>query len=254
MLSHYIARDQRDWDTWIPFVLMAYRGAVHSTTGYSPYFLLHGRDQVLPIDTFLQTGRLRYDVDENYVSELMARLKRVYSQVHENTERAKVKRNIQYNKKTRERNFVLGDLVYLKDLSSTIGVSKKLAKRWKGPYRVIEITGPVNYRIRKVNSREEQVVHVNRLKKYYEKERVFQGVQQEDDSTDASIENEDEEEKGAAVKIPIFPQWVEIPVVPEIDEIAAESEETGESEEEFVEPVRLRRSTRTRKPPDRLNL
>ncbi|KAG5868760.1 hypothetical protein JTB14_034646 [Gonioctena quinquepunctata] len=42
MLSHYISENQRDWDNWIPFVLMAYRGSTHSSTGYSPYFLLHG--------------------------------------------------------------------------------------------------------------------------------------------------------------------------------------------------------------------
>lgn len=29
MLSHYIREDQRDWDKWIPYVMMAYRGHIH---------------------------------------------------------------------------------------------------------------------------------------------------------------------------------------------------------------------------------
>jgi transposase InsO family protein len=38
--------DQRqfDWDEWLPLVLLAYRRTKHSVTGYSPYFMLHGRE------------------------------------------------------------------------------------------------------------------------------------------------------------------------------------------------------------------
>jgi len=32
----------------LPFFLMAYRATPHSTTGYSPFYLLHGREMVLP--------------------------------------------------------------------------------------------------------------------------------------------------------------------------------------------------------------
>ncbi|KAG5872446.1 hypothetical protein JTB14_008946 [Gonioctena quinquepunctata] len=37
MLSHYISENQRDWDNWIPFVLMAYRG-VHKFHRLQPFF------------------------------------------------------------------------------------------------------------------------------------------------------------------------------------------------------------------------
>ncbi|KAG5867343.1 hypothetical protein JTB14_038389 [Gonioctena quinquepunctata] len=100
MLSHYISKNQRDWDNWIPSVLMAYRGSTHSSTGFSPYFLLHGRDQVLPMDSMISSGRVRYDYDDNYASELLERLRRVYSDVYKNTEKANSERVKRYNKKT----------------------------------------------------------------------------------------------------------------------------------------------------------
>ncbi|KAG5868291.1 hypothetical protein JTB14_023318 [Gonioctena quinquepunctata] len=133
MLSQYICDNQRDWDSWIPFVVMAYRGTIHSSTGFSPYFLLHGRDQVLPIDDFIKPQRIRYDYDENYASELMARLNRVFIEVYKNTEKAKEKRNKRFNRKTEEKVFALGELVYLKDMATRLGTSKKLVRTWIGP-------------------------------------------------------------------------------------------------------------------------
>ena len=35
-LSNYVEDHQRDWDKHIPFLLMAYRTAVHEATGHSP--------------------------------------------------------------------------------------------------------------------------------------------------------------------------------------------------------------------------
>jgi transposase InsO family protein len=31
---------------WIPYVLMSYRTRIHSTTGYSPFFLMFGREML----------------------------------------------------------------------------------------------------------------------------------------------------------------------------------------------------------------
>jgi transposase InsO family protein len=35
-----------DWFKWISFVLMSYRTRIHSITGYSPFFLMFGRDML----------------------------------------------------------------------------------------------------------------------------------------------------------------------------------------------------------------
>ena len=37
-----------DWDLQLPFFLMGYRATPHTTTGYSPCYLLHGREMSLP--------------------------------------------------------------------------------------------------------------------------------------------------------------------------------------------------------------
>ncbi|KAJ8974783.1 hypothetical protein NQ317_017433 [Molorchus minor] len=155
-------------------------------------------------------------------SELTARLKRVYSQVFENTE--KYSRIAQYNKKTKEKEFAIGDLVYLRDMAAKIGILKKLAKYWKGPYQVKKKIGPVTYKIQKVGTKEEQVVHVNRLKPYYGNKYSENNKEQESDESEEES-GKDDEDSEYEERLPrvIFPQFLDIPITQE-DEIPREED------------------------------
>ncbi|GFX53983.1 retrovirus-related Pol polyprotein from transposon 412 [Trichonephila clavipes] len=57
-LSLMVSKNQQDWDQKVPLFLLAYRSAVHETTGYSPSQMLFGRDLRLPACDLL-FGRLR---------------------------------------------------------------------------------------------------------------------------------------------------------------------------------------------------
>ncbi|GFU71981.1 retrovirus-related Pol polyprotein from transposon 412 [Trichonephila clavipes] len=45
-----VSKNQQDWDQKVPLFLLAYRSAVHETTGYSPSQMLFDRDLRLPCD------------------------------------------------------------------------------------------------------------------------------------------------------------------------------------------------------------
>ena len=49
-MAIFVEQSQKDWDRWIPFLLMAYRSSVHETTKQTPACLMFGRELVLPID------------------------------------------------------------------------------------------------------------------------------------------------------------------------------------------------------------
>ncbi|GFX91059.1 transposon Tf2-9 polyprotein [Trichonephila clavipes] len=57
-LSLMVSKNQQDWDQKIPLFLLAYRSAVHETTGYSPSQMLFGRDLRLPCDLLLLALRI----------------------------------------------------------------------------------------------------------------------------------------------------------------------------------------------------
>lgn len=50
MLSSYVNDLHNDWDTKLPFMLFAYRTALHETTKKTPFFLVYGREARLPIE------------------------------------------------------------------------------------------------------------------------------------------------------------------------------------------------------------
>jgi transposase InsO family protein len=62
-LSHYVNSAETNCGDLIPYYLMAYRGTPHCTSGYSPYYLLHGREMILPTSNYLR-AKLASDVRE----------------------------------------------------------------------------------------------------------------------------------------------------------------------------------------------
>jgi len=69
ILGKTVAEHQKDWDTRLIFALSAYRATRHRATGYSPNFLVLGRETRAPLDVIYgrqETGR-NYDsfVEEN---------------------------------------------------------------------------------------------------------------------------------------------------------------------------------------------
>jgi hypothetical protein len=91
--------------------------------------------------------------------------------IWENLKIAQMRQKSYHNKGTAPRHFEVGDYVYLK-VSPTKGVQRfgvkgKLAPRYIGPYEVIEVCGPVAYRIQLPEqfSAVHNVFHVTQLKK-----------------------------------------------------------------------------------------
>lgn len=165
-LSQFIEEDQRNWDVWLPYVMMAYRSTPHNTTKYSPYYLLHGREMRLPIDWIRE--EIQPDLSEdNLVQEIKRRIQIAYQKVIDNTQRRKENSKLQYDLKAREKQIRVGDRVLLHQPLVRRGRSKKLAKPWIGPYTVIKINSEVNVTIKM--GKRVQKVHVNRLKPFRER-------------------------------------------------------------------------------------
>ena len=169
MLKAYTKANQRDWDEHIHLVLFAYRTSIHTSTGFTPFFLLHGYDALYPVDVKVnpELGQpLPYPA---YVNRLAKRLTLAQELVQDHIQRAQQRQAYYYDKLTKSaREYEIGDLVMEYTPTTKEKLSKKLLPKWFGPYEVIAKTTPVNYKLVCPGSKQQPwVTHVSRLKPYF---------------------------------------------------------------------------------------
>ena len=57
MLKALTEREKSSWKDHLPKLAFAYNSTVNKTTGFSPFFLMFGRQSTLPVDTMFGLGR-----------------------------------------------------------------------------------------------------------------------------------------------------------------------------------------------------
>ena len=159
MLRKFCSENKNLWEEYIPHVLMANRNTINNRSGHTPFFILHGRDARLPLDTILEPQRKTYNND--YLQVTLQALSKAFSAVKQNTADMRAQNKLQYDKKAKEQNLCIGDLVYYYDQSS---YHDKLDMKWKGKFRIVDKCGPVNFKIRALSNAREKWVHSNDLR------------------------------------------------------------------------------------------
>jgi len=169
-IAHYIDSSGTNWDVVLSFFLLAYRATPHCTTGYSPFYLLHGREMVLPNegDIKAKISPEVQNVDQvQRLENLKYSLLRAYKDVRLNNRKSHQKNKAYYDKKAKERKFEVNDKVLLFSPAKKAGRCHKFRLFWQGPYIVVQKLSDLNYKI--VNKKgKEFVVHINRLKKSHD--------------------------------------------------------------------------------------
>jgi len=153
-LAKLCAGCPREWANRLPFVQFAINTTVSSATGYTPFYLCHGREAVLPTD--LLTGSSPNP--DASIDELVTSLRQAIVSVNAaNQRRARVPTSPVYS---------IGDLVLYADPARQV---PKLAPRFTGPYVVDEIVTPVTFRCHKVigSMRHRADLHAHFLKPYF---------------------------------------------------------------------------------------
>ena len=103
----------------------------------------------------------------SYVEEVGLSLKTAYNNIRQSIEKTHKANKSRHDKKVSGCNFAVGDLVWLYVPAVKPGRTKKFSCLWRGPYTVIDKTGPVDYKIQLLGSMKTIVVHRNRLKTCY---------------------------------------------------------------------------------------
>lgn len=139
MLGTLETDKKKDWKTYVAPLVHAYNCTRHESTGYTPYYLMFGRDPRLPIDVAFDLER-----DEasacvpmtKYVKDLKERLKMSYEAAASASRKTQSRQKESYDLKTRGASIEEGDRVLVRKLA--FDGKHKISDRWEeGSYQVI---------------------------------------------------------------------------------------------------------------------
>ena len=71
MLRKLVSKEGKDWDRLLPYVLFAYREVPQSTTGFSPFELLYGREVRGPLDVLKEEWEVSKRSNESVLSHIL---------------------------------------------------------------------------------------------------------------------------------------------------------------------------------------
>jgi hypothetical protein len=160
IIASYVSEEPSKWSDFLPSATFAYNTAVHSSTGYSPFYLMYGREATEPQD-MIQPVRNRDMTDVNMIFSQM--WYDAVEKTKEKLEEAKEKQKQYYDRNAKRVEFEIGDKVLLKEMANIPG---KFNMRWEGPFSITERKGNVNYKILSQNGKKLLIVHSDRLKKF----------------------------------------------------------------------------------------
>ena len=164
-IKSMIDEDVRSWDEQLPCTVMALNSSYHPSIRNTPYFLFHGRDQVLPYSSLLNRQVSHYDMTEESPQTVFRRLQNAFRAANEASNKAH-DLNVKYGK-SKETTYNLGELVFLKNHKKQRAPYSKFLPNWIGPFRIVKIFNDVNVQIDEIygNRSRPQRVHIDRLKK-----------------------------------------------------------------------------------------
>jgi len=108
-LSHFIDAANTNWDHLVSF-LIAYRSTPNTTTCISPYYVLHGREMVLPNSNDLKAKIAKENSDHDpRLENLKSNLRPAYKLVKKANKKSHLKNKRLYDSKAKLMTFKTGD-------------------------------------------------------------------------------------------------------------------------------------------------
>src|SRR5436305_13623854 len=148
-----LSQKENRWNEHIESVLFAYRTTKHNTMKKTPFFMVYGREAILPIENndegedFGENAIIRRTYD-------LINLKDEQMKALNNIEKSQVQQKRRHDIKIKEETkFGIENKVLLKDAAKEKQWSGKLSQKWKGPYYIHDIIGKGAYKLRTIDGK-----------------------------------------------------------------------------------------------------
>ena len=89
MLGTCVGEDPEDWEEYISKASMAYNMSVNATSGYTPFYLMFGRQVRIPVDLMYGTAEPESASYGEYTTKLQQSLSKAYTLARESLAKKK---------------------------------------------------------------------------------------------------------------------------------------------------------------------
>ena len=150
-----------DWENLLPHFRLAHNTSTNGSTGYTPFFLAHGRRPVMPHSMAEHPKRPNYS--DNEIEQAMHTMHVNQARMMQNNEKAFLANKREFDKRAQEKQFKAGDRVYV--MKSTVkGQFCKFQPLYRGPYIILEKLTNDNYLLHEETTGKTIRLHANRIK------------------------------------------------------------------------------------------
>ena len=130
MLATTINDHPASWEEHLQKVIMAYNTSVQATTGYSPFFLMFGREARLPVDLMYGSTPSSTTIVTEYAAQLSATLRDAYACARDNSLTEHCRQKSYYDSQLFGAPYEAGDLVWVHNSATPKGTPRKLHCPW----------------------------------------------------------------------------------------------------------------------------
>ena len=168
MLAKVVEDHHRDWDDRLQSVMAAYRASPHSSTGFSPNYVLLGRECRAPLDLLVgppPEEEDRWGSTDAYVFHQQKIKREAYQLVRQHLRTTAERSKDRYDMRVKPGHFTVGQWVYVYCPRRYQGRNPKWTKWYSKPMLITKILGPVNVLVQKGPRAKGQVIHLDKLKR-----------------------------------------------------------------------------------------
>ena len=165
MLWKYCQENPCNWVNCLDQVLFAYRTSIHSSTGFSPFFLDKGRLPHLPLHVMMGT-ELKNVLGETYSQaayDLYHRLQEAYASANDSIRSKQISSKKRYDSKINVQTFIEGEWAYVWKPAPKECNYRKFYDHFRGPYKIVKKLTDHMYKI-EIGENKYDVVHMELMK------------------------------------------------------------------------------------------